>query len=294
MADVMCQSEDMEESSTIRAFKTELIKTMPYFPNTKEVKEELQAQSLCSVLFHYLHWASRLIPVRPRSATVEPYLLMDTRWEDHEADVLSLLKKVKLGEDLTGHLSNKVMSKGYTPKENILAKNDSWADKDQLLNTKGFHHFHLKAGKGSKGNVVLFAQVSRETFKAVALFDHSVFDHSSNEMSHERKRMWAIFDDMVSREIAPNTAYMSNPITMSGHPIHIHSMTQQYWHVIKQVDVELSSKEFAKNIYADTDYSIPKKTKFRWLLNGLDLGVLEVKSKHFFIYRCIARKTKCS
>lgn len=281
----MCQSEDMEESNTIRAFKTELIKTMPYFPNTKEVKEELQTQPLCSVLFHYLHWASRLIPARPRSATVEPYLLMDTRWDNHEADVLSLLKKVKLGEDLTDHLSNKVMTKGYTPKENILTKNYSWVDKDQILNTKGFHHFHLKAGKGSKGNIVLFAQVSRETFKAVALFDHSVFDHSSNEMPQERKRMWAIFDDIVSREIAPNTAYMSNPITMSGHPIHIHSMTQQYWHVIEQVDGELSSKEFAKNIYADTDYSIPKKTKFRWLLNGLDLGVLEVNSKHFFIYR---------
>ena len=214
---VMCQSEDMEESNTIRAFKTELIKTMPYFPNTKEVKEELQKQPLCSVLFHYLHWASRLIPARPRSATVEPYLLMDTRWGNHEADVLSLLKKVKLGEDLTDHLSNKVMTKGYTPKENILIKNDSWIDKDQLLNTKGFHHFHLKAGKGSKSNIVLFAHVSRETFKAVALFDHSVFDHSSNEMSQERKRMWAIFDDIVSREIAPNTAYMG----VCAHPLEI-------------------------------------------------------------------------
>ena len=249
----------MEESKTIKAFKIELIKTMPYFPNTKEVKEDLLTQSLLSVLFHYLHWASRLIPARRRSATVEPYLLMDARWDTYEKDVLILLKKVRLGEDLTEHLSNNVMTKGYTPKENILAKNDSWADKDKLLNTKGFHHIHLKAGKENKGNIVLFARVSRETFKAVALFDHSVFDYSSNQMPQERKRMWSIFDDIVSREIGPNTTYMSNPISTSGHPIHIHSMAKQYWHVIEQVDDELSSKEFARNIYAGADDSIPKK-----------------------------------
>ncbi|MGF1808064.1 hypothetical protein L4C31_22770, partial [Aliivibrio sifiae] len=127
------------ESKTIKQFKKYLINTMPYFPNTKEVGDELLSQGLSLVMFHYLHWASRLIPTRRRKVTIEPYLPMDSRWSEYESDVLKLLRKVSLGKDVTEHLSNEVLKKGYTPKENIVEKNDAWLDKDQLLNTKGFH-----------------------------------------------------------------------------------------------------------------------------------------------------------
>ncbi|MEZ8051040.1 hypothetical protein [Vibrio sp. 1F169] len=275
----------MEESKTIRKFKNELIKTMPYFPNIKEVKEELESQSLSSVLFHYLNWAARLIPTRRRKVSIKPYLTMDSRWAECERDVFNILTKASLGQDLTDHLSNNVLSKGYTPKEYILRKNDAWLDKDQILNTKGFYHLHLEAGKSNKGNIVLFVQVTREEFTAVALFDHSVFELGSPELSPERERMWRIHDDIISADLPLGSAYMSHPITTSGHPIFLHSMTQQYSHVVEQVDSKLNDFEFHNQMYEGSEHPMPKKPKFSWYLNGLDLGVYESKSQHFFIYR---------
>jgi hypothetical protein len=213
----------LEESKSIEQFKQDLVRTLPYFPNKNEVRDELLNQSISSVLFHYLHWASRIIPDRPRKVTVEPYLVDDHRWSEHEALILKLLKKANDGNDLTGHLSNKVLNRGYTTGDNIKAKDDTWIDKDQLLNTKGFHHLHLEPGKQNKNNLVLFAQISHGEFQAIALFDHSVFDDGISP-SLERQRMRDIYNTLAIRGGAEGTGYISNPITASGHPIHIHGM----------------------------------------------------------------------
>ncbi|MGF1808137.1 hypothetical protein L4C31_23155, partial [Aliivibrio sifiae] len=98
-------------------------------------------------------------------------------------------------------------------------------------------------------------------------------------------RMLDIFEHMIAREIPENVGYMAYPTTSSGHPIHIHSMTQQYWHVIEQSDRKLSQRDFAEALYSNCDYPIPKKVKFVWHIEGLDLGVLETKTGHFFVYR---------
>jgi hypothetical protein len=275
----------MEESKTTRKLKNELIQAIPYFPNTKEVKEELENQSLGSVLFHYLNWSARLIPTRKRKVAIKPYLTMDSRWTESEADVFRILTKASLGQDLTDYLSNNVLSKGYTTKKYILSKNDAWLDKDQILNTKGFYHLHLKAGKSNKDNIVLFVQATREELTAVALFDHSVFKSGSPELSPERERMRRIYNDIISADLPSGSGYMPHPITTSGHPIFLHSMTQQYIHVIQQVDSKLNDSVFHTQLYEGNEYPMPKKPKFCWHLNGLDLGVYESKSRHFFIYR---------
>lgn len=275
----------MEESKTIKAFKNELIRIMPYFPNTKEVQKELLEQSLNSVMFHYLHWASRLIPVRPRKIRLEPYLFEDSRWTEYESDVRILLRKVELGEDLTDHLSNKVLTKGYTPKEYILKQNNAWTDKDKLLNTKGFHHLHLRAGKSNKGNVVLFARISRDQFTAIALFDHSVFNSDKYEISEENNRMWVIYELIAARDLPPDSVSISHPITMSGHPLHIVTMAMDYWHVVSHIDHKIDRQEFIDEMFSGCNYEAPKDAKFKWLLNGLDLGILETRSKLFFILR---------
>lgn len=275
----------MEESKTIKKFKSELIKAMPYFPNTKEVKEELERQSLSSVRFHYLNWIARLIPTRKRRVAIKPYLTMDSRWAECAKDVFDILTKASLGQDLTDHLSNRVLSRGYTPKDFILSENDAWLDKDQILNTKGFYHLHLRAGKSNTGNMILFVQVTREELTAVALFDHSVFKTGSPQLSPERERMLRIHDDIISADLPACSVYMSNPIMASGHPMFLYAMTQQYIYVVEQVDKNLNDSEFHNKMYEGSEYPMPKKPTFSWYLNGLDLGVYESKSKHFFIYR---------
>jgi hypothetical protein len=274
----------LEESKSIEQFKQDLVRTLPYFPNKNEVRDELLNQSISSVLFHYLHWASRIIPDRPRKVTVEPYLVDDHRWSEHEALILKLLKKANDGNDLTGHLSNKVLNRGYTTGDNIKAKDDTWIDKDQLLNTKGFHHLHLEPGKQNKNNLVLFAQISHGEFQAIALFDHSVFDDGISP-SLERQRMRDIYNTLAIRGGAEGTGYISNPITASGHPIHIHGMTQHYTHVLNELDSKLNEREFMNYFFKKINSEAPKKPKLSWLIHGLDFGLYEKKSGVFLILK---------
>ena len=54
-------------------------------------------------------------------------------------------------------------------------------------------------GLSLRTNEVLFAKVTRDSFHAVALFDHSVFDQlSDSELTDERSRMWDIYDKYIT------------------------------------------------------------------------------------------------
>lgn len=45
----------MEESKKIKNLKSQLIKELPFFPNTKETREELESQDLNDLLINYIH-----------------------------------------------------------------------------------------------------------------------------------------------------------------------------------------------------------------------------------------------
>lgn len=270
-----------DESSTKLAFKKDLVSRLPFFPNTKSVKTELLDKSLVEVLFHYIHWASRIIPARPRSVIREQYLLLDQRYDTYKSDVNKLLRKVELGEDLISYHSNLVRTKGYSPKDKIRDKNDAWIDKDELLNTRDFYHLHLKPNGRGESDVILFAMVNRNTFRAIGLFDHSVFD-KSGRVTSERERMLSVFYHIIQRELPSGSSLMTKPITMSGHPIHLHQLAWKYSSVIDEFDDKLSDREYVAALFKEGDLECPKKPKLKWMIFGLDLGFYELKSKVFF------------
>jgi len=265
---------------------------MPFFPNTKETRDDLLGQSIASILFHYLHWASRFVPQRKRRIIIDPHVTGDRRWPALKNSINSLLCKVREGEDLTPYLSLKAHTKGYTPSERIVSgEADGWDDKDFLLNTMGFHHFHLGErvtnGISDRTNEVVFARCSREEFHIIAIFDHSVFDFvrdTGEAMNEERSRLWRIYTEFNESGMPPGTVYVSNPITCSGHPLHIHDITREYTHVINELDHKLDQREFEEEIYTETSFVKPKNNKLKWFINGLDLGILD-KSNQFFILR---------
>ena len=266
---------------------------MPFFPNNKETRQELLDQSISSVMFHYIHWASRFVPSRNRKVIIDPKVTSDTRWKLVKDRINSLLVKVRAGEDLTPYLSLKAHTKGYTPSDRIRSgEANSWDDKDFLLNTMGFHHFHLGESINNKGisertNEVIFVRVSRNDFHVAAIFDHSVFDSDRDEndsMNEERTRLWKIYDDFSTRGLPPGTVHMSNPITASGHPLHIHDITREYTHVLNELDRKIDSREFESSVYEEAKLVKPKKNKLVWHINGLDLGLLD-KANQFFIIR---------
>ncbi len=260
-----------------------MIEEIPFFPNNRGTKQNLSDQALLPVLLHYLSWKCRTIPQRPRKTYVEKYALDDKRMSGLESRINNLLSEVEAGNDLTLYLSSKVNCEGYTPYQNT--NGDKWADKDFLLNTTGFHHFHL-AKYPNRTNEVVFARVTREAFHIIAIFDHSVFDSvaTNNDLSQERSRLLELHSEYSSRGLPPGTVYASSILVTSGHPLHVVDLASIYNEVIINNDPKLDDPDFISKIYCETQLQIPKKQKFSWYIHGLDLGIVD-NNKQCIIYK---------
>lgn len=282
----------MEESKRIKLLKKEMIKSLPFFPNNRSTLENLEEQGLSDVLIHYLHWRSRIVPNRRRKVVIAPTLTNDKRWKKYKESIRNLLEKVRQGEDIYPYHSKMAHKYGYTPiKRNQNGIFSTWQDKDQILNTKGFHHFHLdmrvhNTGLSYRTDDVLFAFVSRKKFHAIGIFDHSVFDTNIQDgsMSSERARMWKLHEKHVTAGMEPGAVYISNPIMSSGHPMYLVRMADFYARIITEHDPKLDDSKFLNSLYSETSYKPPKNPKFRWIIDNLDLMLLEKKKNILFCF----------
>ncbi len=280
----------MEESNSIKRLKDKLIKELPFFPNDKKTLEELESQSISDVVIHYLHWQTRQVPTRIRTVQRAPELTADRRYKNLKESINDLLNKVRNGEDLHPFLSRRAHKNGYTLVQRIKdGEVDAWEDKDQILNTKGFHHFHLnmeieKSGLSKRTDEVLFAFVSRDTLHAIGIFDHSVFEFAdeNGQMNEERERMWKIHEKYTTLGMEPGTVYMNNPIMTSGHPMYLIRMADHYSQIIIDHDAKLNDRAFVNTLYEAGNKPHPKKFNLDWHIEGLDLGLLDKKNSVFF------------
>lgn len=280
----------MEETKRIAKFKSQLIKDLPFFPNDRTTLIELEGKNLSDVLFHYMHWKTRIVPTRKRRVQIAPEVTADKRWKLLKEGINGLLDKVRNGQDIYPYHSERAHSKGYTPAQRIRdGQADSWEDKDQLLNTKGFHHFHLNMNVQSTGlsertSDVLFAFVSRDKFHAIGIFDHDVFEpvDSNGNMTLERRRMWALHEKHATLGMKPGTAYFSNPITSSGHPLYLGRLADYYARIIREIDPKLDDRVYVNSLYAQGKLPPPKKYNFEWQMADLDLTVLDRKTNVLF------------
>jgi len=280
----------MEESKRIKRLKNNLIKELPFFPNDKVTLDELESQDIGGVLIHYLHWKTRHVPKRERRVQLSPDVTSDKRWKSLKENINELFDKVRNGEDLIPHLSTKAHKNGYTPRQRIIDGDaDSWDDKDQILNTKGFHHFHLdmsmeSSGRSKRTDNVLFAFVTRETFLAAGIFDHSVFDSSivNGALTQEQDRMWKIHQKHATLGMEPGSSYMSNIIMSSGHPMYLIQMADRYADTIENTDSKLDDRVFVNDIYDQGKLPRPDKYKLEWHIEDLDLGIYDKKNGVFF------------
>lgn len=277
----------MEETKRIRNLKTRLIQELPFFPNNRETLIDLESQSINGVLLHYLHWKTRLVPTRKRKIQIAPEVTADKRWKELKNGINSLLDKIRNGEDVQPYLSKRAHSYGYTPSHRVRSGAvDSWEDKDQILNTKGFHHFHLNmnvqpTGLSGRTDDVLFAYVSRDAFHAIGIFNHSVFDpvDENGKLSDERSRMWKLHEKHVTLGMEPGTGFMSNPIMTSGHPMYLVRMADYYDEIIREYDSKLDDREYVNSLYDQGKLAHPSKYNFEWHIIDLDLCIYDKKTK---------------
>jgi hypothetical protein len=174
-----------------------------------------------------------------------------------------------------------VHSKGFSPAAiRSEPHNDHWSDKDFLLNVMGYHHFHLginiePGGYVNRTDHVLFAKVSREELTAVAIVDHSVFDNENDELNDERKRIYQLFENHLTKNAPPNSLIIPPSITLSGHPTHVVSRAQDYFRIIKDIDPKLDDYSYILKLYEQAKLAIPKKPKLNWMIHFTDLVLYE-------------------
>lgn len=213
------------ESPRIKAFRLGLAKQLPVFPNNKASRQALETKSLGSLLIDYVNWAIRCIAPRERKVVVEVTASDDARWQTLASEIEPLLQKVVDGVDLTPHLSLQPHTRGFTPAASAAGPDvDRWADKDMLLNVMGYHHLHLDAAPyhHMRSDDMLFAQVTRDTFIVVGIFNHRVFElgQESSTTVAERERLYRIFEERMMRGTAPGQVVVPSLIATSGHSLY--------------------------------------------------------------------------
>ena len=225
------------EPPRIKKFRRELIKVIPRVPNNRATLLHMQQKHLADLLVDYVNWRSRCIGQHPRTVSIEAAAKSDPRWSAHAAAIADFLNKVGRGDDLTTHLSIEPHTRGYaaTARAPGAMPKDRWSDKDFLLNVMGYHHFHLgtaleKRGHATRTDDLIFAEVTRDTFKVIAIFDHDVFDRNSAE----RMRLWALHESIIFRGVTPGSVVVMGNIATSGHSVHAVHYAQQCARTIRR------------------------------------------------------------
>ncbi|AOT08245.1 hypothetical protein [Pseudoalteromonas luteoviolacea] len=281
----------MDEPKRIKKLRARLIKELPFFPNDRVTRDELENQSLENILLHYLHWKTRIVPQRERKVQISPHVTGDKRWSTLKGSINAFLEKVRNGEDLYPFHSLRAHKYGYTPAQRIRNGDAAiWEDKDLLLNSQGFHHFHLNmniqsTGLSERTDDVLFAFVSRAKFHAIGIFNHDVFepDDGSGHITPERKRMLQIHDQYMSQRLPPGTAYITNPISMSGHPSHLVRLSIFYADKVCEIDTKLDDRLYINSLYKNAKIPPQKAYNFEWDIHGLDLVAYDKKADTRFV-----------
>jgi hypothetical protein len=266
------------EPKRIKKFRLSLAKGIPRFPNDKASLKVLEAKHLTDILVDYINWMVRYVAPRPRTVHVELSASNDPRWTSQSSQIAAFLEKVKKGDELTPHLSLKPHTRGVAPAASRKGPGvDRWADKDMVLNVMGYHHFHLGKTIGTSGHAtrtdeVLFAQVTRDRFEVVAIFDHTVFDmrkSPTEPLSAERNRLWQIYDERTTRGAPSGSVVVASSIATSGHSVNFVRQAINYTRILYEIDPKLDDPVYVRGLYRKA--TPPEKPRLEWRMHFLDL-----------------------
>jgi hypothetical protein len=287
----------MSEPIRIRALRELIIKKLPRFPNNRESKQVLEGKSLGCLLIDYTNWAVRYVVPRVRSVSLDVTVRNDPRWLENEVAIASLIRKIEEGVDLTPYLSDQPRTRGFTPAAAIVPdpsdgnspeaiSNKKWADKDLVLNARGFHHLHLVASP-SRSNEILFARFDRKSCEIVGIFGHSAFCLSTSKagLTGERERLFNLFNAQISEGASQDSVSIGTTIATSGHSVVLVTLSANYAKIIEGCDPQLDSPDYVSNLYKQAGLAMPKKPNLQWNLRGLDLGVVD-EDGVFFLRKC--------
>jgi hypothetical protein len=274
------------EPPRVKKFRLELVKIIPRFPNNREALQHMQQKRLSDVLIDYIHWRARYVGKGPRQIEIEPAAKADRRWSAMAVAIGAFLERVRSGGDLTPYLSLTPHTRGYSLTAHTpgATNEDRWSDKDLLLTKMNYHHFHLgthieAVGHAARTNDLVFAEVGRDTFKVIAIFNHDVFDQGSTE----RRRLSALHNQIIFRGLSAGAGLMDGPVMSSGHAMHVVMYADYCARLIESVDPELDDRTYIEKWYALSKIKLPPEPKFKWTFLHLDLAVHESTKRTAFL-----------
>ncbi len=276
-----------KQSKRVAEFRRWLTQEVPRFPNDGATLQVFKNLSITDQMIAYLNWRARHVSQHPRTVTTESTVSLDPRWQALAPNISILLAKVRAGDDLTPHLSFDIRH-GFTLKPTAPAPSaDSWRDKDRLLNVMGFHHFHLGLnvvnGHVDRTDDVLFAAVSRETFEALGIFDHDVFESDApNAMPAERRRLWNLYEDRLASGAVLDGLLVGTGVSMSGHALPVVQAALRCAGRIRQMDSNLDQCDYLAELYAGLKMAVPAKPMLLWRFRHLDFGVFAPNEDQFW------------
>ncbi|WP_233348121.1 hypothetical protein, partial [Vibrio cholerae] len=83
--------------------------------------------------------------------------------------------------------------------------------------------------------------------------------------------MWNLHSRFKSIGMEPGAVYFSNPIMLSGHPLYLVRLSQQYMRFIHMYDPQLNDRSLVNELYGQGKLQPPNKYKLEWCFEALDL-----------------------
>lgn len=285
---------DATESKRVKKLRSEIISAIPRVPNDRDSLTALQNKRLTDLLIVFINWQLRFIGQWERRVIIEDSAKNDSRWNSLSEQIGTFLDKVRSGEDLTPFLSLKARKRGFSlSADNLCSGEDSWDDKDFILNVMGYHHFHLGeiqpgVTHSDRTNDVLFARVTRDTFTVLAILNHTVFktpDNPSESLTQDREFLWSIFDERSMRGTLPGSVVVPSMIATSGHSLNTVMAAQEYVRIIRKIDPKLDDIAFVRSLYEGSGIEKVNTKKLVWHFRHLDLGIFDPTSGFFGVFR---------
>jgi hypothetical protein len=271
----------------VEAFRSSMIHDLPRAPNNRASLALLEAMPTQRVILAFLTWRLRRIPSKPRTVSLWSGGVTPLQFQAAKSELRSLLQKVEAGEDLTPHLSDLVTTKGIIlPGANPTVRGK---DIDMTLTRYGLHHFHVgefssNNPKGRSGSLV-FAEVLDKEFRIIAIADHRVFTLGSTE----QLRFSGICHSYIAKDFSPGTAFMLNPVMLSGHSLLVSMFARKCEDEINRLDPLLDDPAFIDRLYNGQPIlrdglivARPTNPSLAWHFDDLEFGILDKQTMVFF------------
>jgi hypothetical protein len=154
----------------------------------------LSSMPLRELLGVYWAWRGRFPAPQPRTVYHAQELDSSSKALEHSADLAKLERKMRVGEDLTPHLSERVETAYISESDRPgLPEQRRDADRDRMLNAWGIHHLHLssepgRGGFNARGGDLLYAIFRPDHAYLLGIYTH--YDWARGELVCVIVRNW--------------------------------------------------------------------------------------------------------